>query len=502
MENSGRLVPEVGYWAAPFDPRGALHPLYYTSQVGGHWVNVTTLPMVYIGLPLYDVAGERGLLIVPMIGAVLCVLAARRLGRLLGSGDGWTVFWVVGLATPVAVYALDFWEHTLGLSCMLFGICAFVDIARRPARFRSVFLAGLLFGAAATMRTEALVYLATATAIVLAFRLVRRDRVRRVVALGVAVSTGAMLVLVVNQVLERLVFGSSLRAGRAAGTAGSAGSGLSGRVGEAFVTTFGLNGLRPPVDVFVGIGVVGLVGVGVFLLGFVHPRRPLPGATAFVIAGIVLVARFGDGFGFVPGMLVASPLAAVGLMYGWRERRAWFPFAVASASLPLVWMFQYQGGARPQWGGRYVLLSGVLLAVVGAVVLRRRRAALVATIVLSLFITASGVVWLSERSHAVADGMETLLARDDQAIISTDAHLFREGGAFYTPDRHWLTALTDSDLMRAARVVARAGDHEVAVIGSADRALPRRLGDFARGPSQRVEMLPGTPLRVVTYVRS
>ena len=78
-------------------------------------------------------------------------------------------------------------------------------------------------------------------------------------------------------------------------------------------------------------------------------------------------------------------------------------------SLPVVWLFQYSGRCRPQWGGRYVLLSGVLLAVAGVVVLRHRRVALVAVVVVSLLVTGCGVVWLSERSHTVADGMERIL---------------------------------------------------------------------------------------------
>ncbi len=363
-------------------------------------------------------------------------------------------------------------------------------------------VAGLLFGVGATMRTEALVYLAVAAAITLATRLVRRDTVGRVVALGAAIGAGAVVPLLGNQLVERLVFGQSLRAGRAVGTAGAAASGLRGRAGEAFVTTFGLNGVRPPIDVIAGAGFVALVGAGVFALAFAKPPKTLLGVSALVVAVVVLVARFSDGLGFVPGMLVASPVAVVGLIYGWREQRARVVVLVSVVSLPVVWLFQYQGGARPQWGGRYVLLSGVLLAVAGVVVLRHRRLALVATVVLSLFVTGCGVVWLSERSHSVADGMERILSRHDQAIISTDAHLFREGGAFYQPERHWLTAVTDADLVRAARVVARAGDQEVAVVGSADRVFPRRLAAFTRGRSERLALLPGTPLRVVTYKRA
>ena len=113
--------------------------------------------------------------------------------------------------------------------------------------------------------------------------------------------------------------------------------------------------------------------------------------------------------------------------------------------------------------------------------------------------TACGVALLSERSHAIADGMETLVARHDQAVISTEGHLLREGGAFYDADRHWLTATTGQDLRRAARIVGDAGDTEVAVVALAGQPLPARLGPFPRRESDRLEIRPGERLQVVTY---
>ena len=123
---------------------------------------------------------------------------------------------------------------------------------------------------------------------------------------------------------------------------------------------------------------------------------------------------------------------------GWK-RALRLPTVIASAALPLVWAFQYSGGAGPQWGGRYELVSGALLVVAGVVALAGRRRALTAVLGLSLFVTAFGVTWLSVRSHGVAAAFETILARDDEAVISAETHLFREGGAFYRPGAHWLT---------------------------------------------------------------
>ncbi len=70
---------------------------------------------------------------------------------------------------------------------------------------------------------------------------------------------------------------------------------------------------------------------------------------------------FQHGLGFVPGLLIASPFAAVGLALGWRSDVRVIT-VMAVVALPLVWFFQYSGGAGPQWGARYTLLSGALLA--------------------------------------------------------------------------------------------------------------------------------------------
>jgi hypothetical protein len=118
---------------------------------------------------------------------------------------------------------------------------------------------------------------------------------------------------------------------------------------------------------------------------------------------------------------------------------------------------------------------------------------------MSVAVTACGVAWLAERSHSVADGFETLVARHDDAVISMEGHLLREGGAFYEPKRHWLTAVTDAQLHEAARIVERAGDMEVGVVAPVTRRLPPRLGAFVRTERSGLEVRPGERLQVVTY---
>jgi hypothetical protein len=502
MERHNTLSPDVGYWAAHDDPTGVLHPLHYTYRMGDKWVNVTTLPMLELAYPLYRVGGDRAVLLLPMLGALLCAFAARALARRVAGGDGWTAFWVIGLASPVAIYALDFWEHTIGLGLMLWAVVLLLDVLDRRAGWRGAVGAGLLFGAAVTMRTEALVYLAVATGLVCLVMLWRERRWGRPIATGLLTLVGALVPLVANRLLEQWLIGTDLRGARAAGTASAAGASLGERVREALTTAVGtgMSGLRPSGEAMVGVLAVVCVAGGVWCLASSERRRVALGTALFAFGAAVYLARFSQGWGFVPGMLVASPLAAVGLFVAWSRPTLRLPATIACVALPLAWYAQYQGGADPQWGGRYILLSGTLLAVAGCVVLRDHRRALTAVVALAAITTLAGVAWLSVRSHTVADGMATIVDRHDQMVISRQTHLLREGGAFYDDRAHWLTATTDGQLRDAVRIARRTGATEFALIGGSDQPAPRTLGTFVRGRTELVPFIrPDVKVAVTTY---
>jgi hypothetical protein len=498
MDRTGSLVPEVGYWTQA-DAKGDLHPLFYTFNVDGKWVNVTTLPMVYAAYPLYLVGGDRGVLLIPMLGSILCALAARALAKRLGHRTGWTAFWAMGLLSPVAIYALDFWEHSFGLALMLWGVVWLIRMLSDERRTRDALVAGVLFGGAATMRTEALVYLVVCTGIACLVQLWRTRRLGAVILSGFTVVVGAALPLLANEMFEHIALGGTIRASRAAGTAAGAGASASLRVEEAFTTFVGLNRFEHTTDILLGGLIVACLVAGVWALSRREPMTLLGGAALAVAALFVLVAATA-GLGFIPGMLTASPFAAIGIAFGWR-RDVRIVTAMAIVALPLVWFFQYSGGANPQWGGRYTLLSGALLLVTATVVLEGRRTALVATIVFAAMITGFGIAWLSVRSHWVADGTEALLARHDHALISGEAHVLREGGAFYEPSRHWLTAVDDAQLRRAVRIVDGADDDEFGYIVADGKKLPLGIGGYQRDGVEQIRFLPGYTLRVGTYRR-
>ena len=352
MEANGGLDPDLGYWAEQWDPGGRLHPLWYTSRLGEKWVNVTTLPALYAGYPLYRLGGYRLALLIPMAGSVLAALAARALARRLDDGStGWAAFWVVGLLSPLALYALDFWEHSLGVALVLWAGVLLLDLARARAGWRGAAAAGLLVGAAATMRTEALVYGAVAAGGACLFLLVRGRRLLPPLAAGLALAAGMALPLVANEVLERATVGQTVRSGRVSGTAGLAGTEAGDdRLQEAALTAVGFEPSLGP-----GPVVVGLLGLGLLVWAAARfaagDRGPATVAAVGVVALYLL--RFGTGLGFVPGMVAASPLAAVGLALGWRGTASRLLVAMALLALPLVWAFQFLGGATAQWGGRW-----------------------------------------------------------------------------------------------------------------------------------------------------
>jgi hypothetical protein len=501
MQHNGGLDPDLHYWAEKWDRNGTLHPLYYTSHIGDRWVNATTVPMLDVAEPLYELGGIRLALVLPMLGSMFAALGARALARRLGAGQagGWWAFWAVGLASPLAVYALDLWEHSIGLALMLWAIVLVVDVLDRRAGWRATLGAGLLFGAAATMRTEALVY-GLVTALFAGVVILRRERrLEPVIKFGALLASGLATVLLANQVLERLTVGGSIRAGRATDTATAAGAHVGERVSEALTTTIGFNHWQERTDWFLGALAVALVAYAAWrLLGSERGQRAL-GLTAVAGAALIYLTRFQPRLGFVPGLLTASPLAVVGLVLAWKYRAVSRPYAIALLTLPVVWIFQYSGGANAQWGGRYVLVTGTLLVITGAIVLSRAvgfgRFVLLGV---AVAVTACGVGWLSQRSHAIADGMQTIVDRHDQVVISEVAHLLREGGAFYQTDSRWLTAATPVEIRRAVKVARESGATEFGLLVQEGGSRPRTLDGFTKVGSQTIEF-PGLKIFATTY---
>jgi len=498
MQNRHTSVPDAGYWAAADDPTGSLHPLYDTRRVGDHFVAVTTLPMIMLARPLWDAGGMHLALLLPMLGAVAVAAAGAALAKRLGSRSPATVFWVIGLGSPVFVYALDLWEHTIGLACMAWAIVLLHDTWSRRAGWRAAVGAGVLFGLGATMRTEALLYGAVATAATVVAIVVADRAIRRALPVAFGALAGIVPVLAANDRLERMVLGGSLRTARAAGEAGAVGSDFGTRLGEAVRTTVGLNYASLSVEALAGSCILlALVAAAVMLA--TGRGRPRYQAELLGAAALLLVVRIHAGLSFVSGFVPALPITAFGIVLAWRDPRRRILAVIALVALPGVWLVQYTGGAGPQWGGRYVLCTGFLLAVVGIVATETLpHWSRVCALALCVGITFAGVRYLEIRSNQGAHAADTIAALHDDVVVSRFAHLFREAGAQYTPERHWLTALSDQDLARATAI---ARSHDATTVAVISEPGPRsRLAGY-RFTSRRTLPFFSETLVVDSYSR-
>ena len=174
-----------------------MHGLYYTSRSA---TATSTSPRCRWCWPLaaLRLGGYRSALLLPDARAVAAAFAARAIARRRGpEGADGLAFWVIGLASPLAIYALDSgstasaWRSWPGARWR-----SYDAVHDRPTWWRG-WLAGVAFGAAFSMRTEALVYgFAMVGVACLVLLVARRD-------LAGAVLTGATAVVGLAAALPR-----------------------------------------------------------------------------------------------------------------------------------------------------------------------------------------------------------------------------------------------------------------------------------------------------------
>ncbi len=496
MERSGTLRPDVGYWAAPWDPEARVHGLIYTTRIGDQFVNVTTLPMVVVGYPLYRLGGTRLALLLPMLGSVLVALAARRLDRRMAGSDGAAAFWLVGLASPTLVYALDFWEHSLGLACMAWGVVFLMEVhGGRTALLGGA--VGALFGLGFSMRTESLVYFAVAGGVVGVALLMARAFARAVV-LAVTAAAGFGALVVANLALEQALLGTSFRSSRAAVAASAVGADLQTRIREGYLTAFSPFQSDEPLYVALSLALVAALA-GVALAGRQRARRTVVLLCA-ACAAVVYLMRFSFGLGFIPGLVPTWPLAAAGVVLGVRDRAARILIAIGLLTLPVAFAFQYPGGALPQWGGRYVLTSGLVLTSVGFA--HRAKLSAVGLRLVVCFAAATSIFgwgWLVVRTHAYADLADRLESRPEDVLIADNGFLAREFGATYGRKR-WLAPSTAAERPRTLEVATASGAKTIGIV-QGQPSPTREVPGFVVTGVVREALLPGADVFVVSYQR-
>ncbi|WP_436795757.1 hypothetical protein [Actinospongicola halichondriae] len=502
MERENSWNPDIGYWAEDLDPSGELHPVYQTRlRDDGSWVAVTTLPMLELAYPLYRVGGYPATLAIPIVAGAMAAVAARSVARRVRpTTDGWATFWVVGLASPVLVYSLDLWEHGAGLAAMTGAVAILLGTLDERPWWTAAF-AGALLGLAAVMRNEAFVYTLVVVGVVCVEHLRARRKLLTPILVGSAVVVGFAVPWAANVVLESGFEGPS-RGSRATGRVSTVASTqlvdeLGQRAREGMQTLVGLVSGDPTTSVLLGGAVVAAV------VAAWRAERRADRTFALVCvgaAGAVYLADALGGLGFVPGLLVAFPIAVAGLLADVRNPRENVVVVMAVVALPIVYLFQYLDAAGPQWGGRYSLTSGILLGVIGMGALASRHPLVPRALVgLSLAITMLGFAWLIQRSHGVDEFFGDLEEVAEPVLIARQGFILREGGAAGV-GKPWLSTDSEAEFSSAVDLARESGADRFSVLewkGAAppESAIPADATEVDRWALDFV----GTPIGIVTY---
>lgn len=499
MDERGDLVPDLGYWAEAADPEGTMHPIVGARRQDVGWVSLTTLPMTYLAVPLFRLGGERTILVLPMLGSILAALAARALARRLG-GDGWLAFWVVGLASPMVVYALDFWEHSLGVALMAWAVVLLFDVWDAGGGVLQSLGAGALFGAATTLRQEGLVYGATAVAVVVV-ALAVRGRMARAVAAGAAAAGSLLGIVAVNELVERWVLGSGVRLTRAGDIAGSAGESTADRLRDGLTMTFGASGS--------GRGVlVGMLAATLFLLAARYLARPEAdarrlGILALLGATVAVPLTVLPHFTYISGLVAAAPLVALGAVSAWSDDRRRLVATIAILPIPVVWAVGPSPGL--QWGGRFLLTSGLLLTVLACVALDRFRLPDRALLLVPMIAVAlCGLAMVVSRTNEASEAFASLTRRPEEIVVSTQGQLLREAGGYYEPENRWLTVTGRADLERLEAVLDESGASDLALVDLAngdDTDEPPEIASFQPTRTDQRPLFLGVELQITHYDR-
>lgn len=172
----------------------------------------------FLTAPFLRAFGDAGLYVAPVAALwatwVGVLVACRAL--LLPAALAAAVLFAVAFCTPLTLYAAIYWEHTLGVALATWGVWALVLWGDRP---RVAAAAGVLLGMSAWFRSESLLLVIAAVALVaILSHLVALERSSRMAfAVGACAAVGALLV--VNLVLFGAPLGLHARALTASGPA-------------------------------------------------------------------------------------------------------------------------------------------------------------------------------------------------------------------------------------------------------------------------------------------
>jgi hypothetical protein len=200
---------EIAYPAAKYDPEFRYYPssALYPQPRGrtGAGLNWSTWFML-VSKVFHAVFGMPGLYVLPWIGGLLSAAIAGWVAFRIEPAAGAPVLLITALASPILVYSLLFWEHTLGTAL---GLAALVLFAGFPLISRRKLAAGASCLALAVLLRQELILLAVAMGLVFFFQALRRRRDPEQIPTGKSLRAGAaaLALLALILFLSRLTDG-------------------------------------------------------------------------------------------------------------------------------------------------------------------------------------------------------------------------------------------------------------------------------------------------------
>lgn len=391
-------VPEV-------DPGGRHYPLELSARGPAGTAPFAKHPLYAVLLAAADrLGGVTAMVVLSLAGTVAAAGVAAALAGHLDPGLGRPAIWVVGLGSPLLFDGFLVIAHTVGAACAVGAVLLAVRAVERRSLTASVGVAGCVL-AAVLLRTEALLLAGALAVVALAVGLVDRRARRPALAVALAAVGAGAAARVAEGLWARQLLGgvpslSSVTRPEPAF--------VEGRIQSLVLTWLRPSYGGPPVVDLALVAMVAALALGAYLARRRPDDRTAIRLCATVAAAAAVVALGSGPSTVVPGLLVAFPTMAAGLVL----LRRWSAQPIAArVMLGTFGLFavaviatQYSTGGSGEWGGRYFAIGVPVVVPVLLVGLRDHGRRLVAAVaVCSVALTAMGLLSLRATHRFTAD---------------------------------------------------------------------------------------------------
>ena len=400
---SGSATAPLIYPGRALDPNLEYLPLFFYVRQGSDIYSWWPVGFPLLTLPFYRLLGWAGLYILPaMAGAAASALSAlitvRLAPTLFAAGHARQIALLltaalIGLTTPVLFYSTMFWEHTLSVALLLFGLWLALRSGQDNCSWCALG-AGAAVGLAGFLRTEQLFAGLGILAVLTLWRW------RRGLAMGVALACVTAAWMVFNYAF----MGSWISRQWGANTTELTNALFPGLTEAGFLYIPYLLFNAPKIIAFdpgTPLLIAGTVLVAACLILPAFRRLwPLLAACYAGLAVVCAVVLFQpEGYRSVHGLVLVAPqiVCFSWLYYALRRKdvERWPAAMLSAAALVVLLAFvvrSWLAAGGQQWGARYLLVLYPLLiiaAVAGLFPLLRSQGNAAVRL---LFATAAGLV--------------------------------------------------------------------------------------------------------------